>query len=281
LRRLRIRLNVLMEEAGWLGGSKTMSRMILGAAMLFAIIVSCPSDAAYAQDPQCALAPSPKHSPNPFVAAGNSWQLLAGDEEPKNDLVAPDVRAARNAYWAKAMQMYKTAPGTGVVVGGGSYFADAPEIDPALGTIFAVVQFQSFEVFDASKGEYLPYTEMYFKIERVVASPSTQAFSEGELLSMDIPGGRLRTPTGEIRTIGVYPMSHYFQVGNTYLVQLRPSVAGTFSASKRWKVANGILVPDTDQEISRSKKGGSALQGRSVDDASAFIRQAVGDQHAH
>ena len=131
-----------------------------------------------------------------FATAANRWQLAAGDEVPRNDLVGPSVRAERDRYWAEAMQRYRRIPnGSGVTVGGGSYFADAPEIDAAQGTTFVVARFDSFEIFDAVKGEYLPYTEMSFTIRSIVAM-STPSLFEGDVISVDIPGGRIKTLEG-------------------------------------------------------------------------------------
>jgi len=210
-----------------------------------------------------------------FSRAENKWRLAPVDFQSQRDGVEPSVRVARNAYWQPILQREREreADGKSTALTGGPpsliEIADSPD------SVWVVATFDHYLVESIDASFKLLYTEMSFKIGEVIKQPKA-LFSPGMFFDVDVEGGSLRSPQGDIISWHIPPRRYFVQHGHTYIMQIRPLEAGQFYfIGKVWDVSNGRVVPDHNDEVLRSAQGHSKLNGMTTENAVSYLRSVL------
>jgi hypothetical protein len=201
------------------------------------------------------------------------------------DTVDPELRAQRNEHWrrsvlnviapSRANVPLVVFPSLGVAGDNGG-----PEFPRKKGAIWLIATFFSFHVFAADADYRLIYTEMNFRVENVIKQPSYSTITNGSVVDVDIPGGRIRTPSGTIKELLLSPRRYFFQSDHKYLMLLVYDENAKFfrADERRWDVTSGIVQPDNIVEKRRSKEGTSLIDGMSVPDLLRFLPTVLSDE---
>ncbi len=210
--------------------------------------------------------------------APNRWQLTPANIRTQMDTVSPTVRAKRNAYWKAPLEaFYNTPKGGRAVVSGGSFIRNLPELRNVDGSVWVLATFQSFHIFAIDEEFKLVYTEINFRIDTIISQPDTTGISENAVMDVGIPGGMLRTSSGQVISSRVEKQQYAFQLGHRYLLQLTkdPQLAGEFTVNKRWDITSGYARPDTPDEVDRADHGQSSIAGLSVPALLDFLKRQL------
>jgi len=164
----------------------------------------------------------PGHSDSSFANAANRWQLTATDPRSQLDTVSPEVRGERNAYWKGPLEAARGSSGAY-----GAYLPGTPpEFTFEPGDIWVIATFEGFHVFEINSDDQLIYTEMNFRVEHVFRQPEGSSLSSGSLIDAGMPGGRIKSPNGEIISSQIQPSQYSVQLGHKYLMQFFSCIAG-------------------------------------------------------
>jgi len=248
------------------------SRIPLIVSLAFVTII-CPHLLSQATDN---LQPLPNHSPASFAAAENRWRLGAVDFKSQSDDVAPEIRAARNKFWQPILlDRRQMEVGSKTV----TEFEGPPSVNEVgvnPDAVWVIATFDHFSVESIDPDFNLLYTEMNFKVDEVIRQPKTVSLSSGMSFDVDIAGGRIKTPKGDIVAWQVTPRRYFVQPKHTYLMQVLPQAEGKlYVIAKKWDVSTGKVIPDQSDEISRAAGGHSKLNGVSVQDAVSYIQSVL------
>jgi hypothetical protein len=209
-----------------------------------------------------------------WTSSHNQWQRIPVDISKQTDTVSPDVRAKRNAYWMQYPQ--QMALGSSFTLPGAKVLR--PEVDEIKSTqsIWVVARFEGVHVFALDPDSTELYTEMNMRVIDAIKSPDDFPVSAGSLLDILILGGTVKTVQGTVYDYRVEPHQFAAQPGHTYLLHLLYNpLYGTITTQQRWEISSGALVPDDEHEVLRAQEGKSMLAGKSVDEASRYIRSAL------
>ena len=129
------------------------------------------------------------------------------------------------------------------------------EIPAEPDAIWLVATFDHYLVKSIDPDFKLLYTEMSFKINEIIKQPS-QLLSPGMSFDVDVEGGSVKTPQGDVVSWHVTARRYFVQPGHTYILEIRPNQAGQFYyISKAWDVSSGRVVPDHHDEVFTSGRG--------------------------
>jgi hypothetical protein len=212
-----------------------------------------------------------------MAGAENSWRLTAIDSQSQRDTVAPNIRAARNAFWRPGLQEYRDLEATNRSM----YKTPGPSpsqeltLDP--NDTWVIATFDHFLVVSVDPDFQLLYTEMNFKINQVVHQPSSSSLAPGMSFDMDIEGGKIKKANGDIVSWHIFDSSRYFvQPGHTYLMQIGSmGLEGLYYVGERWDVSTGKAVPDTDDLVGYALSGSSIISGRTTREAIAYLQSVL------
>jgi hypothetical protein len=261
-------------------------------AVLLLVFGDCARQSVLAQTPDTqsgpasqntkVLRPLPDHAGTGFNNAADRWRLTAVDPQSQIDTVSKVVRAQRNAYWKEplesAYRLYTGGGSTSAVgmVSGGSYNTTAPEFRYVAGAAWVIATFENFHVYAIDPDYHLPYTEINFRVDHVIRAPEDLHLSAGILIDLGLPGGRVKTPHGNINSLHINPHQYFFQPGHKYLLQLLPVDKQSFFVElKRWDITSGTVQPDDPREVDRSNRGASAINGMSISDLLNYLPSAL------
>jgi hypothetical protein len=119
----------------------------------------------------------------------------------------------------------------------------------------------------------LIYTEMNFRIDHVFRQLAEISLSDGSLIDVGVPGGRIKSPNGEILSPDwLKPLQYYVQPGRKYLIQFfHDKRGGFFRTGQFWDLSSGKVQSEFPDEIERAEQGKSAIAGMSVDDLAKYF----------
>jgi hypothetical protein len=188
-------------------------------------------------------------------------------------MVSPVLRAQRNAYWKAPLEAQR-----GLSAAQGSYVEDAPEFPSEPDDAWVMATFEAFHVFAIDPDYQLTYTELNFRIEKVFKQAASLSLSSESLIDADMPGGRIKSPNGDILSFRIAPFPYFFLLGHKYLVHLSyQAQGGFFFAGKRWDISSGRVQPDDPGEIGRAAHGKSSIAGKSVTDLVNYLPSVLPD----
>jgi hypothetical protein len=264
-------------------------RCITFAFFLAIVLSSGPSTRA--QGSGCPCPPSQNEAPShatsqpvalrsepDFSDAQNKWQLEAADLRSQVDTVNSTLREERDAFWRKPLTEYREmSKGSFSVVG--DYLGDQPEFSSVKGATWVIATFESFHVYAVDHDYELLYTEVNFRVESVLKLPEGLSLSDGALVDAGIPGGRVKTPKGEISTSRVDPQKYALQPGHQYLLQLLYEPKGEFFvANQRWDLTSGKVEPYTGIALERLANKNSAIVGMTVPELIKYLPSVLPDE---
>jgi hypothetical protein len=237
----------------------------------------CPSSQDESQS-HAASQPAALHSQPDFTNAPNKWQLEAADLRSQVDTVNPTLREDRDAFWRKPLTDYRDMAKGNFSVSG-SYLGNAPEFSSVKGATWVIATFESFHVYAVDHDYELLYTEMNFRVENVLKLPEGLSLSDGALADTGIPGGRVKTPKGDIVTSRVEPKEYEFQPGHRYLLQLLYEPKGEFFvANQNWDLTSGKVEPYTGIALERLANKNSAIVGMTVPELIKYLPSVLPDE---
>ena len=254
----------------------------------FLAIALCSGTSTWAQDSDCPCPPSqnesqsqspPKKTEPDFTNAQNKWQLEPADLGSQIDTVNPTLREERDAFWRKPLTEYRDMAKGNFTVFPGAYLGNAPEFSSVKGATWVIATFESFHVYAVDHDYELLYTEINFRVENVLKLPEGLSLSDGALVDAGIPGGRVKTPKGEILTSRVEPQKYALQPGHRYLVQLLYEPKGEFFvANQSWDLTSGKVEPYTGIALERLANKNSAIVGMSVPELIKYLPEVLPDE---
>jgi len=219
-----------------------------------------------------------------FAGAENSWQLTVADLQSQQDYVLPEIRAARNAYWERILETYRSATLHNRSVGQFHplYSVTSPELPELPDSIWVIAKFDHFQVIpitpkdQTSATDLILYTEIGFKIAQVINQPKASSLQAGGFFDVDIEGGRAKTLGGEVLSQRVFPDKYSVKPGGTYLMQILPALSGNFYViNSDWDVTTGKVVPNRIDDVYRAEKGLSKLNGMPLSAVPAYLNSVL------
>lgn len=200
-----------------------------------------------------------------FATAPNRWMLAPVDIGQQVDPVAPSERQARDRYWDREIRA--TAPLTDPAAEPG-YRGIPPQSLPydkqfmpaeLIGRVWLTGTFEDFRVYLSASALSI-YTEIAFRVSRVIGGSPTPALQAGALISIDRPGGTVRISSERILRYEVIPRPYDFSPGHTYLLGLTHVAEGDFyvfddAVGPRWDLADGTAKADSRREAHRPSVG--------------------------
>ncbi len=170
------------------------------------------------------------------------------------------LRARRDAHFDG---VYGPPP-KGAVRSSPSWYAQPGEIWTNSGMTIAVVQFADYKIIRSARAKAI-YTEITLKAEQVLRDPSATV-QPGKTLTVLLPGGYLRLPSGQI-VHGDLAAGYYgIQPGHRYLafMDYRNGPA-CFEWGKSWDLSNGVAVPTYPLDVRMAANGESRFAGMPED----------------
>lgn len=212
-----------------------------------------------------------------FVGAENSWRLTAFDIQSQRDPVAPSIRAAHNASWQSVLQPYRDMEmRSGQVVYNNCDLPTSRELNLDPDEIWVIARFDHFRVVSIDPDFQLLYTEMTFKITRVVYQPKASSVAPGMSFETEVDGGRIKKPNGDIVTWRLKPDRYSVQPGHSYLMQINRAHDGSLVFGfGQWDVSTGRAVPDAANLIGYAQDGSSKISGKTAEEAIAYLQSAL------
>jgi hypothetical protein len=247
-----------------------IARTSIGSVVIF--IFAC--SIMWAQSTKT-LQPSPNRNSEAFAKAENKWRLTPVDPQLQTDKTAANIRADRNAYWRPLLQREREREtgGRSVAMTGGppslNEVADNPD------SVWVVASLDHYLVQPADQDFKLLYTEMSFRVNQIIKQPKA-LFTPGMFFDVDIEGGSIKTPHGDIVSWHISPRRFFVQPGHTYIMEIRPLEVGQlYFIGKIWDVSSGKVVADHADEVSRAAQGHSKLNGMATQDAVSYLQSVL------
>jgi len=258
---------------------------------LFLLIAFCCASTIWAQDSDCPCPGSQNesqshatsqsaalHSAPDFSDAQNKWQLEPADMVSQADTVNPTLREERDAFWRKPLEKYREMAKGNFGIGV-SYLGSQPEFSAVKGATWVVATFETFHVYAVDHDYELLYTEINFRVENVLKLPEGLSLSDSALVDAGVPGGRVKTPKGEVVTSRVDPKKYEFQPGHRYLLQLLYEPKGEFFvANERWDLTSGKVEPYTGIALERLANKNSTIVGMTVPELIKYLPSVLPDE---
>lgn len=214
-----------------------------------------------------------------WLHAANRWRQTAIDPKSQSDTATPELRAKRNAHLQPSLEITRefrdpapSRPGEQSVWITGPVLGDVPELSAPAHAIWVIAKFESFHVFAADPQYRLTYTEINFRVTRVLRQPPSLSLAAGALLDLESAGGSIKKPDGSIASFPIHPERHDFQPGGTYLlVGSYDSDTEYFRMDNWWDLSSGKVVPGTLIETERTHRGNSKLSGLTTTQAIQYL----------
>jgi hypothetical protein len=200
--------------------------------------------------------------------APNRWRLKPADEATQVDTVSPAERAVRSAAYLPAYQVFFSGPG---VIDYNYGLPDVGTTDEDRKNTWVVGTFESYRVYSVDGGNEGLYTEIHFKVDRVICGPAASTVARGSTVDVYDPGGRLRTVDGVVHSSELWPERYSFAPGRTYLLELTPRMGGLFRGGG-WDVTDGVVRVSSVVDEVKAEEGKSELVGKTLAEAVAYVQ---------
>jgi hypothetical protein len=216
-----------------------------------------------------------------FASAANRWMRVPVEIRKRQDAV-PSERHARDSFWDRLIP------------------ASLPLSDPCSRpkplpiADFFPEEFSDKELEEGawlvgtfedhstqlSASELSVYTEIKFRVSRVLGSPNIPGLKNGSGIFIGCAGGTITAPWGKEISFRVYPKRYFFQPSHTYLLHLSYVEDGNFfvfneGLGRRWDVTDGIAEPDTAMEVSKRQGGKPLISGLTVEKAVEVLTSRI------
>lgn len=146
------------------------------------------------------------------------------------DTVSPNVRKERDDYWVRLIPPPNSDAPAFIDEDyiDGSTIPGTENYEPYNPKRFWVVGvFTGYSVYEAAPG--LLYTEIHLRIDRIVGThPKPNAPAVGSVVDVDIAGGCIKTPNGEVKDFWSSSYEYKMRPGHRYLVEICLAAAGGF-----------------------------------------------------
>lgn len=197
---------------------------------------------------KCTVVQQLSNRNNEWNGAANRWRLAAVDPRTQTDTVPVSIRKLRNDYWRPILSTDPNEGGGLAAPLGGPH----PEFETQPGDFWVIAKFVSFKVFQTDPGSRKIYTEEVFHISHVFRQPANSKLIDGSTIEDDIPGGRIKLPSGKILTSVVFqPQLYSLKPGHTYLIQFFYDRPGhRFFSGQYWDVTSGRAKLDSPADSS-------------------------------
>ena len=210
-------------------------------------------------------------------SAAKTWMTEPVDLRTQTDSVPPDDRKARDAYWdrvigspvslSNANAGLRPLPHVFVV-------PTAPEFGDLGDGAWVIGKFESYQTI-LSQSQLSIYTEIGLRIQHVFGHPIPPV-QDGQLITLDRPGGTVIAPSGKLLSFPIDPDSMGLQPNHSYLVLLGYDESGhyyraAYKAAALWDVTDGSVKPGNNFQRSRANNGLSEINGMDVDRLSRFL----------
>lgn len=214
-----------------------------------------------------------------------AWRLAPINIATQADLIPADVRDARNAYWKSRLTEFRTARRHHLEIATAPPLSSdlIPEIPISPKDIWIIGTFNQFIVVPVnpdgkdSASDVMLYTEITFRVDRIINQPVQSTITNNYSIDEDIPGGVIRLEDGETISQQVHRQRFFVQPGHKYLMRVQPvsDPKGTFVVLKQWEITGGHVQAGSELETRREGKGESTLNGMTVDAAIARIKSVI------
>lgn len=217
----------------------------------------------------------PHQNPTVFSNSENKWRLMPVDLQLQSDKTAANVRAARNAYWQPILQSEREREvgGRSTAMTGGP--PSLNEVTAHPDSVWVVANFDHYLVEPIDPDLKLLYTEMSFRVNEIIKQPKA-LFIPGASFDVDVEGGSIKTPQGDVISWHIAPHRYFVQPGHLYIMEIRPLEAGQlYFIVKVWDVSSGKVAVDHADEASRAAEGRSKLNGMTTQDAISYLKSVL------
>lgn len=191
------------------------------------------------------------------------------------DAASAENRKARDDYWARFFPLSKDGPYFGAKVGAVED-PRSPEIRQIPGSFWAIATFVNYDLQGVSADGV--YTEIHFRIDRIVTPSASATPQEGETIDADLLGGTCQEPSGEIRQYkgskAEWPSG--LDPGGRFLIQFDYFPQGDFYAMVDYfDLSTGVARAASHRVRWLKENGKSHVDGLSEADVVAYIQRAA------
>jgi hypothetical protein len=203
--------------------------------------------------------------------------MVPFDLQAQTGSVSADDRKARDDYWDTLIGSSLPLSNPGAKERPLPH-ADADPTAPEFGDlgdgVLVIGKFESYQTV-LSLSQRSIYTEIGFRIQHVFGHPIAPV-QDGQLVTLDRPGGTVIAPWGAVVSYGVHPEDMGIQPNRTYLIALGYHESGHFytggyKTGGLWDVTDGNVKPGNHLQRYRADHGLSSISGMSADNLSRFL----------
>ena len=219
-----------------------------------------------------------------FKNAANRWMLAPIDVQKQPDPVSPSERRARDGFWDRlygATYPLRDPLSQPKLLPTVDYFTPTEEFSDQelVEKTWLVGTFESYRTF-LSASELSAYTEITFRVSRVIGNLNIPSLKDGSTITIGCPGGTIMAPWGKVINFRMSPSDHFFEPNHSYLLGLAHISDGDFfifneKIYRRWDVTNGTATPDSKEEIRRATRGQSSIAGKTTEDAIEVLTEKI------
>jgi hypothetical protein len=148
----------------------------------------------------------------------------------------------------------------GVTLSEGSYIGMPPEIPDISNRAVFIATFTASRSLLTASGQAV-YTEITFRVSDVFEDPSGHG-GPGSDVTVIVPGGTVKTASGEVISFLTQPRQYFVEPGKTYLLVTQYMPEGDYHFTpKTWDLSDGICRANDAWEVGQERQGGAMLIG--------------------
>lgn len=209
------------------------------------------------------------------TAAPDAWRDTPRNPATEIDPVPPEVRQKRDLYMSQLLAQLVSPPGySGGCLIGSWLVGSTSEFGRIKGDAWIIGTFADFNVFPTIALQGATYTEIYVRVDHVIAQPSGTTLSAEQVIDTVVAGGAVERPGKPPLFFMHCPNKYSPQPGHKYLMQIfyNPETL-SYSADWRWDLTDGTVRPNSEPDAWRAANGKSAIDGTSASDVGQRVRQ--------
>jgi hypothetical protein len=216
------------------------------------------------------------------------WMLAPVDIHNQKDAATPTERQIRDRHWDKRIgaraPLSSDSPVEHEVGVKGHRFSIEEFTDwDLLGGVWLTGTFEGYRTY-LSSSERSIYTEIDFRVTRIVGHPKVPDLHVDSLVTIGRPGGTVLYSQGHVISYQGPAREHDFQPAHSYLLRLEYVPSGNYFIDNdvhRWDIGDGTAKPDTYKELSRSYRGESSIAGLPVENAMKVLEDKIDEMSRH